>query len=79
MPVILASYSGCRDQEYRSSKPAQEIVQEILSQKKKKKSQKKAGGVAQGVGPEFRPSAAKTKQNKNLPFSFGEDSTSLTQ
>jgi hypothetical protein len=36
------------------SQPRQ-IVQEPLSQKKKKKSQKRAGGVAQDVGPKFKP------------------------
>jgi hypothetical protein len=30
---------------------------------KKKKSQKRVGGVAQGVGPEFKPSAKKKKKN----------------
>jgi hypothetical protein len=47
------SYSGDRDQEDSCSKPAQaNSSQDYL--KKKKKSQK-AGGVAQGVGPEFKP------------------------
>jgi hypothetical protein len=32
-----------------------QIVQETLSQKKKKTSHKRAGGVAQGVGPKFKP------------------------
>jgi hypothetical protein len=48
------SYSGSRDQEDRSSKPAQaNSLQDPIS-KKKKKSQKRAEGVAQGVGPEFK-------------------------
>jgi hypothetical protein len=46
------SYSVGRDQEDGSSKPAQHIVLETLSQKNP--SQKRAGGVAQGVGPELK-------------------------
>jgi hypothetical protein len=40
---------------------------EILSQKKKK-SQKRAGGVAQGVGPDFKPQywGKKTKEKRNM-------------
>jgi hypothetical protein len=33
----------------------------------KKKSQKRAGGVAQGVGPEFKPSVLKKKKKKSSP------------
>jgi hypothetical protein len=43
------SYSGGRDQEDRGSKPAQ--AKPIL----KKPIKKGAGGVARGVGPEFKP------------------------
>jgi hypothetical protein len=32
-----------------------QIVHETLSQKKKNLSQKGVGGMAQGVGPEFKP------------------------
>jgi hypothetical protein len=47
------SYSGSRDQEDRSSKPAQaDSSRDPIS---KKTSQKRAGGAAQGVGPEFKP------------------------
>jgi hypothetical protein len=42
------SYSGSRDPENHGSKPAP-------VKKKKKPSQKRAGGVAQGIGPEFKP------------------------
>jgi hypothetical protein len=47
------SYSGGRDQEDRSSKPAQANSSRdpIL----KKTSQNRVGGVAQGVGSEFKP------------------------
>jgi hypothetical protein len=54
MPVILAnpSYSGSRDQEDHSSKPAwAKSSQDPLS---KNPSQKRDGGVAQGVGPEYQ-------------------------
>jgi hypothetical protein len=50
MPVAQTcnpSYSGGRDQEHCGSKPARQIVC-------KTPSQKRAGGVAQGVGPEFK-------------------------
>jgi hypothetical protein len=58
-----SSYSGGRDQEDRSSKPNvfhRQIVFETLSQKNP--SQKRAGGVAQGVGSEFRPQYCKKKK-----------------
>jgi hypothetical protein len=47
------SYSAGKDQEAHGSKPARQIVCETLS--RKNPSQKMAGGVAQGVGPEFKP------------------------
>jgi hypothetical protein len=47
------SYSGGRDQEDYGSNPAGQIVCETLSQKNP--SQTRAGGVALGVGPEFKP------------------------
>jgi hypothetical protein len=61
------SYSGDRDQEDHSSKPGQQIVLEALSQKNLPQ-KKGAGGVAQGVGPEFKPQYHKKKKdtlNKN--------------
>jgi hypothetical protein len=47
------SYSGGRDPENHISKPDQENFLETLSQKNP--SQKRTGGVAQSVGPEFKP------------------------
>jgi hypothetical protein len=44
------------------SKPRQTVCK-TLSQKKKP-SQKRAGGVAQGVGPEFKPQYHKKNINK---------------
>jgi hypothetical protein len=57
------SYSGGRDQEDHSSKPAWQIVHETLS-RKKKPSPKKAGRVAQGVGPEFQPQYHKKEKER---------------
>jgi hypothetical protein len=48
------SYSGVRDQEDHNLKPTSD-KQFRRPYLKKKKSQKRAGGVAQGVGPEFKP------------------------
>jgi hypothetical protein len=62
MLVILATQET--DQENRSLKPAQTNVRETLTCKKP--SQKRAGGVAQGVGPEFKPLYQKKKKPKNL-------------
>jgi hypothetical protein len=48
-----SSYSGGRDQEDHGLKPAQaNSSQDLIT---KKPSQKRASGVAQGVGPEFKP------------------------
>jgi hypothetical protein len=48
------SYSGVSDQEDRGSKPAQaNSLRDPIS--KKPITKKRAGGVAQGVGPEFKP------------------------
>jgi hypothetical protein len=44
---------GGRDQEDHDAKPAQ--ANSLWDPISKKKSQKRAGGVAQGVGPEFKP------------------------
>jgi hypothetical protein len=50
---------------------SRQIVCEPLSKKKKKNPlQKRAGGVAQGVGPEFKPQNCKKNQKKLLTFSF---------
>jgi hypothetical protein len=58
------SYSGGRDQENCCSKSAWANSSE-RHYLKKKKSQKWAGGVAQGVGLEFKPQNLKKKWNKN--------------
>jgi hypothetical protein len=58
------SYSGGRDQEGCSSKPAQanSLQDPISKKKKKKKITKRAGGVVQGEGPEFKPQFRKNKK-----------------
>jgi hypothetical protein len=61
MPVILATQEAEIRRIMVQSQPGQ-IVHETLS--RKNPSQKRAGGVAQGVGPEFKPQYRKTKQNK---------------
>jgi hypothetical protein len=55
------SYSGGRDQEDRGLRPSQANSSKdpILKQNP---SQKRAGGVAPGVGPEFKPSPLKKKK-----------------
>jgi hypothetical protein len=56
------SYSGGRDQEDHSSKPAQaNSLRDLIF---KNPSQKRAGGVAQGVDPEFEPQYHKKKKEK---------------
>jgi hypothetical protein len=51
--ICNLSYSVSRDQKNHGSKPAWEMVHETLSWQNP--SQKRPGGVAQGVGPEFKP------------------------
>jgi hypothetical protein len=58
-PVILATQEAEIRRIIVQSQPRQ-IVQESLSQK----DPKRAGGVAQGVGPEFRPQYCKKKKKK---------------
>jgi hypothetical protein len=55
------SCSGGRDQEDHRSKPEQ-IVCKTLS--RKNPSQKTVGGVAQGVGPEFKPQYCKKERKR---------------
>jgi hypothetical protein len=50
-----SSYSGGRDQEELSSNPAGANSSARPYLKKKKNHKKRTGGVAQGVGPEFKP------------------------
>jgi hypothetical protein len=52
MPVILATQEAETRRILVPSQPRQ-IIRETLF--KKKPSQKKSGGVAQGLGPEFKP------------------------
>jgi hypothetical protein len=60
------SYSGGRDLEDCGSKPARKIVCKTLSQKNP--TQKRAG-VAQGVGPEFKPQYQKKKKKTQKTLS----------
>jgi hypothetical protein len=55
------SYSGGRDQEDQGAKPA------WANSSRKNPAQKRAGGVAQDVGPEFKPQHHKTKNKKTYP------------
>jgi hypothetical protein len=58
-PIILATQDQSRT--ILVGIQTGQIVHETLSQKNP--SQKRAGGVAQGVGPEFKPQYCKNKQN----------------
>jgi hypothetical protein len=49
------SYLGGRDQKDHGSKPAQANSSQDPISKKKKITKNGGGGVAQGVGPEFKP------------------------
>jgi hypothetical protein len=60
------SHSGGRDQEVRSQ--PRQIVYDSLSQKTLHKD--RAGGVAQGVGPEFKPQYSKIKIKPIFSFSL---------
>jgi hypothetical protein len=58
-----SSYSGGRDQEDQCSKPVWENnSRDPRPYLEKKQSQERAGGVAQGVGPEFKPQYCKKKK-----------------
>jgi hypothetical protein len=54
MPIILSTWEAEIKRITVQSQPRQ-IVQETLSQKKTHHKKKRAGGVAQGIGPEFKP------------------------
>jgi hypothetical protein len=58
MPVILATQEAKIRRITVQSQPRQ-IVCKTLSQKNP--SRKRAGGVAQGIGPEFKPQHCKNK------------------
>jgi hypothetical protein len=61
------SYSGGRDQEDHSWKPAwANTSQDLISEKP---IIKRAGGGAQGVGPEFKPQYHKTNKQKQITAS----------
>jgi hypothetical protein len=64
MPVILATQEAKIRRIKVRSQP-EEIVHETLSQQQKK-SQKRASGVAQGVGPEFKPQQTKKEKQKDV-------------
>jgi hypothetical protein len=51
--VYNLNYLGGRDQEAHSSRPAQ--AKSLRDPISKNPTQKRTGGVAQGVGPEFKP------------------------
>jgi hypothetical protein len=59
------SYSGGRDQEDHSSKPANSLQDPTLT---KPITKKRAGRVAQGIDPEFKHQYCKKKKKKNLHF-----------
>jgi hypothetical protein len=60
--IYNPSYSGGRDQEDQSSKPA--WANSLWDPISKNPSQKRAGGVAQGAGPEFKLQYHKNKNKK---------------
>jgi hypothetical protein len=62
MPVILAIQEAEIRRIAVQSQPGQ-IVHEPLSQKKLSQEKKGAGGVAQGIGPEFKPQYHKKKNH----------------
>jgi hypothetical protein len=60
------SYTGGRDQEDQDSKPVHaKISQDLIS---KNPSKEMAGGVAQGVGPEFKPQYSIKKKFEEVKF-----------
>jgi hypothetical protein len=62
MPVILATQEAEIRRIAVQSQP-RKIVHETLS--RKNLSQKWTGGVAQGIGPEFKPQYGKKKKSHN--------------
>jgi hypothetical protein len=64
-PVILVTQEAeIRRIEVR--RQPRKIVQETLSQKNLSHTKKRSGGVAYGVGPEFKPWYHQKKKKKNL-------------
>jgi hypothetical protein len=62
------SYSGGRDQEDRGLKPA--LANSSRDPVLKNPTQQKAGGVAQGIGQEFKPPYHKTKTKTKKRYQF---------
>jgi hypothetical protein len=66
------SYSGGRDQQDHGLKPTQaNTLRPYLKKKKKINNNKRAGGVAQGVGPDFKPSTTKKQKKVNMFILIG--------
>jgi hypothetical protein len=61
------SHSGGRDQEDHGLKPAwaNSSRDPVLNPSPRRPAKKGAGGVAQGVGPEFKPQYRGKKKNTN--------------
>jgi hypothetical protein len=59
-----SSYLGGRNQEGHGSKPAWANSLRDSISKKKKNHKKGAGGVAQGIGTEFKPQYCKEKKKR---------------
>jgi hypothetical protein len=64
--ICNPSYSEGRDREDRGSKPAQTNSSRapILKKKKKTHHKKRGCGVAQGIGPEFKPQYCNKKKKR---------------
>jgi hypothetical protein len=60
------SYSGGRDQEITVQSQPRQTVLQTLSGKKKAITKKRADGVAQGVGPKFKPQYLKKQKKKKM-------------
>jgi hypothetical protein len=69
MPVILATQEAEIRRISVQSQPRQIALKTLSRLKKRKKtSQKKAGGMAQDVGPEFKPQYCKKKRKKGKKY-----------
>jgi hypothetical protein len=71
--ICNPSYSGGRDKESCSSKPAWAYSSQDLILKKRPNTKKRAGRVAQGVGPEFKSQyhqKQKTKKKSQCMIPF---------
>jgi hypothetical protein len=70
MPLILATQEAESRRIMVQSQPRQIVPQDPIPKIKKKSSQKRAGGVAQGVGPQFKPQTAKKKRYHESSISY---------